>query len=104
MDLKKIMLLIVLVGVVIGLITVIVMSTLEPPEIDEVRVAELRNEFGNDFLDIREDMFITQIDDVYFNMRDYTGRGIMFEGFVISIEDRNELLFAVGRDAPGCCR
>jgi len=48
---------------------------------------------------LKENFFITQINDIYYNIEDYIGREIEVEGFPMSSESYT----FVGRYGPGCC-
>lgn len=48
---------------------------------------------------IGDDYFITQLNDIYYNMDDYIGREIEIEGFPLSYEEYK----FIGRYGPGCC-
>ena len=63
------------------------------------------DEVGENELYIREKMFITQINDIYFNIADYDGKTIVVEGMFQMIPgmDGNEAVPAVYRVGPGCC-
>ena len=59
---------------------------------------------GREIIDIREKMFMTQVNDIYTNANNYAGKGVRFEGVY------NEDLYGVGetfhsvtRSTPGCC-
>jgi len=54
-------------------------------------------------IEIRERMFITQINDVYLNKDEYLGKTIKLEGLFKYMEgDEREYCFVI-RNAPGCC-
>lgn len=48
---------------------------------------------------IGDNYFITQINDIYYNMNDYVGREIEIEGFPLSTPEYK----FVSRYGPGCC-
>ena len=54
-------------------------------------------------LEIRENMFITQITDIMKNYKDYLGKTIKFEGFIKPTEWKGDHHYYVIRKAPGCC-
>ena len=57
----------------------------------------------NRVIEITERMFISQVNDVYINRRDYLGKTIKLEGiFFISQNEENRYYFT-GRNGPGCC-
>lgn len=57
-------------------------------------------------IEIREKMFIGQIEDIYYNFEDYNGKLIQVEGMysvVEPVEENQEKVHFVFRNAPGCC-
>lgn len=52
-----------------------------------------------DTIIIGDEYFISQLNDIYYNPKDYTGKTIVIEGFPLSAL---EYTF-VGRYGPGCC-
>lgn len=60
----------------------------------------------NNIFDIKEKMFIEQINDIYFNLKEYEGKTIRIEGFMYSYIDKewkNQEYHYVMRMTPGCC-
>lgn len=55
----------------------------------------------NEGIDIMmgDNYFITQLNDIYYNFKDYDGKTIEIEGFPVIIEDYK----FVARYGPGCC-
>ncbi|MDR2073160.1 MAG: metal ABC transporter permease [Spirochaetaceae bacterium] len=56
-------------------------------------------------IEIKEKMFIAQINDVYLNPEDYLGKTIKLEGLfkIDSYADMSRIFCFVLRDGPGCC-
>lgn len=56
-------------------------------------------------LDIKEKLFMAQINDIYINFPEYAGKTVRMEGFIISsyFEPTDELYTMVYRFGPGCC-
>ena len=55
-------------------------------------------------VEITDNYFIEQTNDVYINLDDYIGKTIKMEGFIYSYEDTDgEVCYAVIRNTPGCC-
>ena len=54
-------------------------------------------------LEVRENMFLTQIDNIYLNYRDYLGRTIKLEGFFMHDSWGDDNWFLVVRGIPDCC-
>ena len=53
--------------------------------------------------DIKENMFITQISDIYKNHKDFLGKTVRLEGFLKPAEYNGNHNYYVIRNAPGCC-
>ncbi len=56
-----------------------------------------------DIVEIREKMFITQINDVYLNPEDYADKKIKLEGFYSVYQVDGKSIHSVIRNGPGCC-
>ena len=59
-----------------------------------------------DIFEIREKMFIAQIEDIYYNIEDFDGKYIKVEGMYSVVEPEGEITESVHfvyRNAPGCC-
>lgn len=54
-------------------------------------------------IEIKEKMFIAQLDDVFTNSNDYIGRTIKIEGFYDPLETDGRTINYVSRRSPGCC-
>lgn len=59
----------------------------------------------NNMVEITDNYFIQQTNDVYYNLDDYIGKTIKIEGFINSYNDSpsGDICYAVIRNAPGCC-
>ncbi len=58
----------------------------------------------DNILEITDNYFIEQTNDLYLNLSDYIGRTIKIEGFVSWYEEANgDVCYAVIRNSPGCC-
>ena len=58
----------------------------------------------NNILDIKDNFFIEQTNDIYYNLNDYLGKTIRIEGFISNYKDNNgDICYAVIRNTPGCC-
>jgi len=72
-----------------------------PPSPPQTGSASLE---GKEIIEIRERMFMTQVNDIYTNPGNYVGKGVRFEG--IYIEETygdGEVFRAVVRMNAGCC-
>jgi uncharacterized membrane protein YcgQ (UPF0703/DUF1980 family) len=58
---------------------------------------------GTGPVEIRENMFITQINAINLNYRDYLGRTIKLEGMFRHFQWEGNNMYFVARNAPGCC-
>ena len=58
-----------------------------------------------DVVEIREKMFIAQVNDVYYNADDYLGKAIRYEGIFSQYEspETGQTFYLVLRYGPGCC-
>lgn len=55
-------------------------------------------------IEITDNYFIEQTNDVFYNLNDYIGKTIKIEGLVYSYEDdEGKICYAVIRNTPGCC-
>jgi len=56
-------------------------------------------------VEIREKMFIAQINDIYMNTDEYIGKEIMLEGMFMPsyYEPTDSMYYMVARYGPGCC-
>lgn len=80
----------------------------EAQEIDTIKediAEELRKETDSDVLEIREKMFLTQINDIYYNFDAYKDKTIIVEGIYTLLYswDGSERIPGVYRRGPGCC-
>lgn len=58
----------------------------------------------NNILEIKDNFFIEQTNDMYYNLNDYLGKTVKIEGFVSSYTDNNgDICYGVIRNTPGCC-
>jgi uncharacterized membrane protein YcgQ (UPF0703/DUF1980 family) len=60
---------------------------------------------GNSIVDIKEKMFIAQVNDVYLNPDDYVGKTIKLEGLFMTQDNGTQIppYYFVIRYGPGCC-
>ena len=59
---------------------------------------------SNNILEIKDNFFIEQTNDIYLNYKDYVGKTVKMEGLVYSYQDDNgDTCYAVVRNTPGCC-
>ena len=65
---------------------------------------ETVNADTENILEITDNYFIEQTNDVYLNLEDYVGKTIKIQGLIYSYEDTNgDICYAVVRNTPGCC-
>lgn len=132
MNPKKIIMIIILMVLVIGIVFIFVNannvaeekisntennSNSEAPQTDiidenttEVKEGKIRRTTQkvepdmNNILEIKDNFFIEQTNDMYYNLNDYLGKTIKIEGFVSSYTDNNgDICYGVIRNTPGCC-
>lgn len=59
---------------------------------------------NNSTVEITDNFFIQQTNDIYLNLKDYLGKTIKMEGLIYNYEDSNgDICYAVVRNTPGCC-
>jgi len=56
-----------------------------------------------DVIEIKEKMFISQVNDVYLNTDDYLGKKIKLEGIFLTEQGNDKTYCFVLRYGPGCC-
>lgn len=65
---------------------------------------EKANADTNNMIEITDNFFIEQTNDVYFNLDDYVGKTIKLEGLIYTYKtSKGEICYAVVRNTPGCC-
>ena len=64
---------------------------------------ELFRSFSDGTVEIRENMFLTQINEILLNNSDYMGRTIKFEGIFRDFQWEGNNTYVVIRNTPGCC-
>lgn len=77
-----------------------------PPDSDNTLVEETAAaEDSDDVIEINEKMFIAQTNDIYYNVADYLGKTIKYEGVfeIYDVSENGENYYAVIRYGPGCC-
>ena len=65
---------------------------------------EKANADTDNMIEITDNYFIEQTDDLYINLDDYINKTVKIEGLIYSYEDSNgDICYAVVRNTPGCC-
>ena len=62
-----------------------------------------KEEGDSGIIEIRENMFITQINSINLNYRDYLGKTIKLEGFLMQNRWPEKNMYYIIRKGPGCC-
>ena len=58
----------------------------------------------NNMVEVTDNFFIEQTNDLYLNLNDYLGKTIKIEGLIYSYQDSNgDICYAVVRNTRGCC-
>lgn len=58
----------------------------------------------SNIIEITDNFFIEQTNDIYLNLNDYIGKTIKIEGLIYSYQAPNgDTCYAVVRNTPGCC-
>lgn len=95
---KKIILMF-LFSLIIGIILIIILFTNNKvKDTNETKVNNI--EKTETAIVLKDNYFITQLNDIYYNMNDYIDREIEIEGFPMKSDDGTTF---VGRYGPGCC-
>jgi len=72
-------------------------------EINKTPINKNLSETVSADVEIKEKMFLSQINDIYLNVDDYLGKTIKLEG-IFNIEEWNNKTYCfVFRNTPGCC-
>lgn len=59
---------------------------------------------SSEVIEITDNYFIEQTNDVYLNLKDYLGKTIKMEGLIYTYPDgQGNTYYAVVRNTPGCC-
>lgn len=104
---KKIVLIILLFLVIGGIIFTIVKVNEKSSEMANKKFENQGTKSSteaSELIEITDNYFIEQTNDIYINLEDYIGKRVKFEGLVYSYEDeKGNTLYAVVRNTPGCC-
>lgn len=104
---KKFIMVILLILVIGGIVFAIIKVNDKSSEIaskqEEKQEAESTTKVGK-IIEITDNYFIEQTNDIYINTEDYIGKTVKIEGLVYSYNDTNgNIYYAVVRNTPGCC-
>lgn len=96
-SLKKTILLILFIGIILGML-----ALMEKPTISKTGNNKQNTKID---IDITDNYFIAQTNDVYMNFDEYAGKIVRIEGYFYVYQDYNtgENYYAVVRNSPGCC-
>ncbi|MBR1540499.1 MAG: hypothetical protein IJ629_04970 [Clostridia bacterium] len=97
---KKTLLLILLIVIVLGALALI-----QKPTASQAGNSKKSNSNVKIDLDITDNYFIAQTNDVYLNYKEYEGKTVRMEGYFYVYQDylTGENYYAVVRNSPGCC-
>jgi uncharacterized membrane protein YcgQ (UPF0703/DUF1980 family) len=90
----------VLIAIAAASLTIYNVRTKEEPETNEENVQYASKE---DVIEIKDKLFIAQVNDVYVNPEDYLGKTIKLEGIFKEERGNNKSYCFVLRYGPGCC-
>ena len=106
---KKIIMIIILI-VFIAAIGIIIKNVNDKSNDNANSIASSKQENNNtesnsdEIIEITDNYFIEQTNDVYLNLKDYLGKTIKMQGLVYTYDDgRGNTYYAVVRNTPGCC-
>ncbi|MBQ9657964.1 MAG: hypothetical protein IJV31_04255 [Clostridia bacterium] len=104
MNSKKMRMLMLLVAFIIGIGVFIVKVNNESLERAANSTKTQTSNNSNNIIEITDNYFIQQTNDIYFNLNDYIGKTIKMQGLVYSYDVGDEQrCYAVVRNTPGCC-
>lgn len=98
MKLKKIILIIILIAILISIGVVIYFvinkneSKNENKNIDNIENSEQKSDSGKVDLEINDNYFIININEVYLNYKDYEGKSVSYEGFIYYDQKYNAMI------------
>ncbi|MBR2289422.1 MAG: hypothetical protein IJ867_02105 [Clostridia bacterium] len=97
---KKTLLLVLLIAIVLGALALI-----QKPTVSQAGSSKKSEANEKVDLDITDNYFIAQTNDVYINYDEYEGKTVRMEGYFYVYQDYStgENYYAVIRNAPGCC-
>ena len=97
---KKTLLLVLLIAIVLGALALI-----QKPTVSQAGNSKKSEANEKVDLDITDNYFIAQTNDVYINYDEYEGKTVRMEGYFYVYQDYStgENYYAVIRNAPGCC-
>lgn len=80
-------------------------ATTESDYVEPVINTTLEANKGNDLIEVREELFVTQCMNIYNNSKEYEGKTITIEGMYDEYTDSEtgETYSYVYRNSPGCC-
>ena len=98
MSRKKVFFLIILAVIILVIFNLI-------KKLDKIGKEQIGNDIdiyasNKDYINITEKYFVSQLDEVYINIKDYMGKTISYEGYIANLEKEN--MFVVGREFY-CC-
>lgn len=101
MNRKKIIMIIILLIIIIliSILFIYMNSNSSVPQNNNEIIEENSNKVEEETLVLKDKYFLTQLNDIYYNIDEYKGRKIEIEGFPMSDEKST----FVGRYGPGCC-
>lgn len=104
---KKIIMIILLVLVIGGIVFAIIKVNDKSTEIANKKEEKQGTEASaktEKVIEITDNYFIEQTNDIFINLEDYIGKTVKFEGLIYSYEDtEGNTYYAVVRNTPGCC-
>lgn len=101
MSKKKIL----MIGILIIFIGIIVFATINVSKKATQTADNNKNADTENVMEITDNYFIEQTNDIFYNTDDYIDKTIKIAGLIYTYEDYNsgETYYAVVRNTPGCC-
>ena len=94
-----------MIGVLIVFIGIIVFATININKKATQTADNNKNADTENVMEITDNYFIEQTNDIFYNTDDYIDKTIKIAGLIYNYEDYNsgETYYAVVRNTPGCC-
>ena len=105
MKIKKVLMIALLIIFLVAIGRAVVKINNKAVESTESKSTATEESDNSDILEITDNYFIEQTNDIFYNMDDYIDKTIKIEGLIYSYEDDDSgnTYYAVVRNTPGCC-
>ncbi|MBQ3414379.1 MAG: hypothetical protein IJH39_03350 [Clostridia bacterium] len=98
-----VLLVIVLIAISIGIVKINDKSNKNAKSIATSKETS-QSKTSEEIIEITDNYFIEQTNDVYINLKEYLGKTVKLQGLIYTYDDKNgNTYYAVVRNTPGCC-